>query len=208
MRRQVSRPSAVPVTPPGGWTPTRPWPIPSGAVAEGVALVEDACRQRRCGVHGLETVIGYVARSAGLEVGHVYACGAAPGSAATAPVLPTRIWYLQPPVSRFAAFVRTTAAAELVPGEGLPGRVVTTAAPVVIEQLPGDAHMARARAALSCGLRSACAYPVPAHPGLTVVLEFLAGGPLHRTDELDALVGRLTDVLLPHLRETELEDLL
>jgi hypothetical protein len=173
-----------------------------------MALVEGACRQRQCGRHGLETVVGYVARSAGFEVGHVYVCGAPPGSAATAPVLPTRIWYLQPPGSRFAAFVRTTAASELVPGEGLPGLVVATAAPVVIEQLPGDAHMARARSALSCGLRSACAYPVPAHAGLTAVLEFLAGGTVHRTDELDALVGGLVEVLVPHLRDVELEDLL
>jgi hypothetical protein len=123
------------------------------AVAEGIALVEAACRQRRCGPRGIENVVGHVALSAGFEVGHAYVCGTAPGGAATEPVLPTRIWYLQPPASRFAAFVRTTAASPLVPGEGLPGRVVATGAPVVIDELPGDAHMARARSALACGLR-------------------------------------------------------
>jgi hypothetical protein len=123
-------------------------------------------------------------------------------------VLPTRIWYLQPPVSRFAAFVRITAASPQVPGDGLPGRVVATGAPVVIDELPADANMARARSALACGLRTACAYPLPVHPALTVVLEFLSSGALQRTTELDTLVTRLGEVLVPHLRDLEVEDLL
>lgn len=208
MRRQAAQPTGVPVREAGGWVPTRPWPIPPEAVADGIALVEAACHQRRCGPHGLEAVVGYVARSAGFEVGHAYVCDSASGSVATGPVLPTRIWYLQPPVGRYAAFVRTTAASSLVMGEGLPGRVLATASPVVIDQLPGDAHMARARSALACGLRSACGYPVPAHPALTVVLEFLTAGALHRTEELDALVARLAEVLVPHLSDLEVEDLL
>ena len=208
MRRQAGRTTAAPGPGAGERTPARPRPLAPDAVAEGIALVQAACLHRRCGPHGVETVVGHVARSAGFEIGHAYVCGTAPGGGAAEPVLPTRTWYLQPPVSRYAAFVRTTAASTLVPGEGLPGRVVATAAPVVIDELPGDAHMARARAALSCGLRAACAYPVPAHPRLTVVLEFLTGGPLRRTGELDTLVDRLAEVLVPHLGDLEVEDLL
>ncbi len=208
MRRWAAQPAGVSVSSADEGTPTRPLPISPDAIAEGRALVEAACRQRRCGPHGLETVVGHVARSAGFEVGHAYVCGSAPGSAATGPVLPTRIWHLQPPLSRFTHFVRTTAASAMVPGEGLPGRVVATAAPVVIDRLPGDAHMARARAAISCGLRAACAYPVPAHPSLTVVLEFLSGEAIGRTRELDTLVERLTELLVPHLDDVEVEDLL
>jgi hypothetical protein len=43
---------------------------------------------------------------------------------------------------------------------------------------------------------------------LTVVLEFLTGAALHGTSELDTLVERLVEVLVPHLGDLEVEDLL
>jgi hypothetical protein len=68
--------------------------------------------------------------------------------------------------------------------------------------------MPRARAALASGLRAACGYPLQVDAELTVVLEFLATGPVRRTGELDALVEQLAARLRPHLRDMAAEDLL
>jgi hypothetical protein len=182
--------------------PVRPVPIPPDTLAEGVELVTAACQGRRSGCSGLAAAVGHVCRSAGFEVGHVYL-----SCTDTGQILPSRIWYLAPPASRYAAFVRTTALSPLVPGQGLPGRVVCTGGPVVVDPLCGDVHPSRAHAAIAAGLRAACGFPVVANRDLTVVLEFLTSGSIRPGGELGALVERLAAVLAPHLRDLELEDL-
>jgi len=203
MRRQAVQSTATQVADPGRWQPPRPFAISPDAVAEGVARVEAACRERRCGPTGLAAAVSYICRSAGFEVGHVYLSDTDTGR-----ILPSHIWYLQPPASRFTSFVRTTAATALVPGQGLPGQVVCSNAPVFIDPLPGSAHMVRARAAIAAGLRAACGFPLEANARLTVVLEFLAGTSLQPSSDLDTLVEQLSAVLRPHLRELEADDLL
>jgi hypothetical protein len=146
--------------------------------------------------------VGHVCRAAGFEVGHVYLSCARAGT-----IFPSRIWYLAPPAGRFTTFVRSTSLSSLVPGQGLPGRVVCTGGPVVLDPVVDDGHMPRARAAIASGLHAACAYPVVANPELTVVLEFLTTGSIRPSGELDELVEQLTAVLAPHLRHLELEDL-
>ena len=187
---------------PGESGPPRPIPIPPDTLAEGVALVTAACQGRRSGYSGLTAAVGHICRSAGFEVGHVYI-----GCAGTGQILPSRIWYLAPPASRFTTFVRATSLSPLVPGQGLPGRVVCTGAPLIVDPLFDDVHAPRAHAAVASGLRSACAYPVVANPELVVVLEFLTSGSIRSTCELDALIEQLAAVLTPHLRDLELEDL-
>jgi hypothetical protein len=167
-----------------------------------VALVAAACRGRRSGYSALAAAVGHICRSAGFEVGHVYI-----GCARTGRILPSRIWYLAPPASRFATFLRVTSVSPLVPGQGLPGRVVCTGGPIVVDPLSDDAHLPRAHAAIASGLHAACAYPVVASQELMVVLEFLTGGSIRASSELDALVGQLAAVLAPHLRDLDVEDL-
>jgi hypothetical protein len=146
--------------------------------------------------------VDHICRSAGFDVGHVYlSCGR------TGQIIPSRIWYLAPPASRFSTFVRNTSVSQLVPGQGLPGRVVSTGGPIVLDPLPDDVHTPRARAALASGLRAACGYPVAVDHQLMVVLEFLTTGTIRSSRELDALVGQLAVVLAPHLRDLDVEDL-
>ena len=203
MSRHVTRSGQAELVDPGGSAPPRPSPLSATAVADAVAVVGAACQGRRSGYSGLEAAVQAVCRSAGFEVGHVYLSCTGEGR-----ILPSRIWFLQPPTGRFAAFVRTTASSPLVPGQGLPGQVVCAGAPVVIDALPGSAHMLRARAALAAGLRAACGYPLVVNPELTVVFEFLATGPIHPSTDLDALMEQLGRVLVPHLRELEYGELL
>jgi hypothetical protein len=187
---------------PGESGPPRPFLIPPSTRAEGVALVAAACRGRRSAYSGLTAAVGHICRSAGFEVGHVYT-----GCASTGKILPSRIWYLAPPASRFTTFVRITSVSPLVPGQGLPGRVVCTGGPIVVDPLSDDVHLPRAHAAIASGLHAACAYPVVANQELMVVLEFLTGGSIRSSSELDALVEELAAVLAPHLRDLDVEDL-
>ena len=202
MRRQAFRSARAQVTDSDAVMPPLSAPIPPDAVHEGIALVETACAGRRGAHSGLEAAVGHICRSAGFEVGHVYL-----SETDTGRLLPSHIWYLQPPASRFTGFVRTTAVSPLVPGQGLPGQVVSRRAPVFIEPLPISAHMPRARAAIASGLRAACGFPLEANARLTVVLEFLAASSIEPSGELHLLVERLTDVLAPHLAELEARDL-
>jgi hypothetical protein len=207
MRRRLVRSggpgsSGTQLADPGDSGPPRPIPIPPGTLAEGVALVAAACRERRSGYAGLTASVGHICRSAGFEVGHVYI-----SCARTGKILPSRIWYLAPPASRFTTFVRSTSVSPLVPGQGLPGRVVCTGRPIVVDPLSDDVHMPRAHAAIASGLHAACAYPVVANQELMLVLEFLTTGSIRSSSELDALVERLAAVLAPHLRDLDLEDL-
>jgi GAF domain-containing protein len=194
---------------PGETGPPRPTLIPPDTPDEpetpdeGVALVTAACQGRRRGYSGLTAAVGHICRSAGFEVGHVYTC-----SAGTDQILPSRIWYLAPPASRFAPFVRSTSLSPLVPGQGLPGRVVCTGGAIVIDPLSDDVHMPRAHAAVASGLRSACGYPVVANQELVVVLEFLTSRSIRSSGAPDALVAQLAAVLAPHLRNLEPEELL
>ncbi len=182
--------------------PARPWPIPSHAVSEGVSVVAAACERRHGGRSGLGAAVEYICRSAGFEVGHVYVSCTEDGR-----IVPSQIWYLQPPESRFAGFVRTTSATRLVPGQGLPGQVVCRGVPVFLHPLPDSPHMPRAKAAIASGLRAACGYPLEVNPELSLVLEFLATGSIHPSSDLDTLIEQLSDVLRPHLRDLDVEDL-
>jgi len=148
-------------------------------------------------------VLSCICRSAGFEVGHVYLSHADAGQ-----ILPSHIWYLQPPASRFAGFVRTTATSPMVPGHGLPGQAVTTGGPIFIHPLPDSMHMPRARSAIASGLCAACAFPLRVNSRMTVILEFLASDVIHPSSELDTLLEQVTAVVLPHLRNLEVDELL
>jgi hypothetical protein len=181
----------------------RPMAITPSTVADGVVLVSAASRGRRSGYAGLTAAVDCIRRSAGFEIGHVYVSCTDAGT-----ILPSRIWSVEPPTSRFAHFVRATGSSSLVPGQGLPGRVVCSRAPVVIEPLSDNVHQPRARAAIASGLRAACGYPLEVSSELTVVLEFLTTGSIGPTGEIDALVEQLTAVVMPHLEHVEPADLL
>ncbi len=203
MRRRVAQSGHVVDPEPREWMPALPWPISEDSVAESVALVNAACQGSHKGRSGLHSALTRICVSAGFEVGHVYL-----GCTAAGWIRPSRIWYLRPPTSRFADFLRTTAGTTLVPGQGLPGQVVCSNAPVFLHPLVASSHMPRAKAALTAGLTAACGYPLKVNRELTLVLEFLAIGPIQQAAELDALVERLGALMLPHLRDLDAEDLL
>jgi PAS domain S-box-containing protein len=62
----------------------------------------------------------------------------------------------------------------LAPGEGLPGQVLATGAPVWLIDAPADANFPRAEAARRAGLHAAFAFPLRSGRGVVGVVEFFS----------------------------------
>jgi PAS domain S-box-containing protein len=71
-------------------------------------------------------------------------------------------------------FIASSRENEMLPGEGLPGRVFSTSAPSWIPDLQNDENFARCAAAHEAGLQSAFAFPVLVGNDAIAVLEFMS----------------------------------
>jgi PAS domain S-box-containing protein len=83
-----------------------------------------------------------------------------------------RIWHAERRDEEFEALSEKLA---LEPGEGLPGRVLMSGAPVWMMDAPEDVNFPRAEAARRSGLHAGFAFPVRGPRGLVGVMEFFAG---------------------------------
>src|SRR6185436_16156189 len=72
---------------------------------------------------------------------------------------------------RLDAFAQETKATMLRVGEGLPGRVFATAAPVWLTDTGADEHLPRRAAAQAAGLRVGVGFPVRSERGVVGVVE-------------------------------------
>jgi diguanylate cyclase (GGDEF)-like protein/PAS domain S-box-containing protein len=131
-----------------------------------------------------EQVLADVCRYTGWPVGHLYVVDR------DRLVRPTPRWHVDDP-SRFASFQEVTAHTRLLPGEGLPGRVVTSGAPAWINDVTMDGNFPRAAAAASTGLRAAFAFPVLLGREVAAVLEFFAESALERDERLLDVMGHV-----------------
>jgi signal transduction histidine kinase len=83
----------------------------------------------------------------------------------------TDIWRLP---ERFEPMRAASAAHAMVPGEGLPGRVLASGRPAWIEDVTVDPNFPRAATARAVGLRSAFGFPVTVRSEAIGVLEFMS----------------------------------
>jgi PAS domain S-box-containing protein len=90
-----------------------------------------------------------------------------------------RTWRAGARADEFQALSESLA---LEPGQGLPGRVLASAAPAWLMDAPADANFPRAEAARRDGLRAGFAFPLRSPRGVCGVMEFFARE-LHEPDE-------------------------
>ncbi len=79
--------------------------------------------------------------------------------------------------SSYREFKDATAQTTFEPGRGLPGRVMASAEPLLINELSEETDFKRAEAASRVGIRSAFAFPVLSPEGVVSVLEFFSPNP-------------------------------
>lgn len=143
----------------------------------------------------LETALAAVCTHTGWPVGHVYVL-----SEASPPIMaPTRIWHLSDP-DRYAVFRERTEASYFKPGEGLPGRILSSGRSQWITDVAEDNNFPRLKAAALVGLKGAFGFPVMAHHRVTAVLEFfteekakLEQAFLDLVDQVGAQLGRVVE---------------
>ncbi len=141
------------------------------ATLELLGSIAAAANQRASIEETLQFALHAVCRFTGWPVGHVYLT--AGGSAG---LDPTTLWHLENP-ERFAPFRELTEATALLPGRGLPGRVLQSGAPAWIRDVRVDPNFPSARAAAENGIRAGFAFPALVGNEAAAVLEFFDESP-------------------------------
>ncbi|MBA3531016.1 MAG: PAS domain S-box protein, partial [Ardenticatenales bacterium] len=134
----------------------------------------------------LQAALTLVGTHIGWEVGHVYLrpAGASPH------LLPALLWHLSDP-SAFAPFRRATEAQPFGPGEGLPGQVLATGAPLWLTDLTEDGTFCRAASAQAAGLQTGVAVPVLVETQVVAILEFFTTQALPQDQPLLEVLGQI-----------------
>ena len=129
----------------------------------------------------MEATVVRICQNMGWEVGHVWV-------QTEEGALVSSGFHHVPDRSRFAPLIEYTVSGIYWPGEGLPGRAVSTGRPQCIADLAATEGLGeRADIARAAGLRSAFSVPIPVHGEVRAVLEFAAS-------EVAPAVDRLVDV--------------
>jgi GAF domain-containing protein len=102
------------------------------------------------------------------------------------------LWHIEQG-PRFAAFREVSERGPLVPGTGLPGRVVATAKPYWIASLAEEEEIwsERTRAAGQAGLRSAFGFPVLVENRIAGILEFFSLQSAQADEEFLTVMGSI-----------------
>ena len=108
-----------------------------------------------------------VHRVTGWPVGHVFL----PTEREPVVLVPSNIWYGAKD-ARYAPLREVTEKTYLSPGEGLPGRVWATGAPVWIADLHSDPNFPRTQGAIATGVKSAFGFPIVSEGRIIAVVEF------------------------------------
>ncbi len=95
---------------------------------------------------------------------------------------------------------------EILPGEGLPGRVFSTSAPAWITDLQKDESFVQNGAVQQAGLQSAFAFPVLVGNDAIAVLEFLASTKREPEDELLETMASLGRQMGQFIKRKEAEE--
>ncbi|HEX2215776.1 MAG TPA: GAF domain-containing protein [Xanthobacteraceae bacterium] len=108
-----------------------------------------------------------VSRLTGWPVGHIYL----PTEQEPVVLMPADLW-CGAEEARYAGFRALTQDTYLSPGEGLPGRVWATAAPVWIADVQSDPNFCRSKGAAEIGFRSAFGFPLVSEGRVIAIAEF------------------------------------
>jgi signal transduction histidine kinase len=116
----------------------------------------------------MQSCLGLVCAHTGWPVGHVYA-----RADDAEKLVPTSLWHIDDP-DRFETFRVVTEQTHFRPGEGLPGRVLSSGEPAWIPDVTRDSNFPRARQARDLGVHGAFAFPVLVDGEVAAVLEFFS----------------------------------
>jgi PAS domain S-box-containing protein len=124
--------------------------------------------------------------------------------AANQPVL--RCTHISAAEAALGTFIAASRENEILPGQGLPGRVFSTSEPAWIANLQEDDDFKRGSAALQAGLQSAFAFPVLVGSDAISVLEFLSSTPREPDYELLETMGSLGRQIGQFIKRKEAEE--
>jgi len=153
--------------------------------------------------HSAKTCLDLICSYTGWPVGHVYL-----RTNGVSELFSGEIWR-QDDAGRFAAFRETSDGPALVPGMGLPGRVLLSGKPEWIVDLGDVEVFPRAAAARSAGLRSGFAFPVAVKDEIVGIGEFFSLQTVQADEELLAIMvqigSQLGQVIIRQRAENDLQ---
>jgi signal transduction histidine kinase/NO-binding membrane sensor protein with MHYT domain/DNA-binding response OmpR family regulator/HPt (histidine-containing phosphotransfer) domain-containing protein len=135
-----------------------------------LAKIATASNQTTSVADVLQFAVKKICEFAGWEVGNCYLTV---GSGSDLHLQSAAVWHALDP-TRTAEFERVSREITFLPGAGLPGRVLATGKPHLVQDVTEDDNFPRRTLALKCGLRGACAFPVYSGKDVVAVLEFFA----------------------------------
>ncbi|MDQ6678564.1 MAG: PAS domain S-box protein, partial [Acidobacteriota bacterium] len=137
------------------------------AFVELLEAVATAANEARSFHDALEFVVRRVCAHTGWPVGHAYRTASGP-----IPFLvSTGIWQIQDP-ERFSVLREVSEATRLLPGEGLPGAVLSSGQALWVADASQDTRFLRRELAGDLGVRAALVFPVRCGKEIVAVLEF------------------------------------
>jgi len=150
---------------------------------EAVAVAANECPTPEC---ALLAGLRQVCRATGWSAGHVYRVRTADerdreGYDGERTLAPTGLWHVADGED-VTAFQEATARREFRTGEGLPGRVLATAAPAWVRDVAEDVGFLRTSAAQAVGIRGAIACPLLVGSEVVGVLECFSAGSMAPDD--------------------------
>ncbi|AOE87958.1 putative bifunctional diguanylate cyclase/phosphodiesterase [Pseudomonas sp. TCU-HL1] len=149
--------------------------------------IADAANGAASVADGLEFTVRSVCQFTGWQIGHAYLTIQIEGEPR---LRSATIWhYADEP--RFRDFRQVTEAMEFTPGLGLPGQVLSSAAPAWIADISLAAGFCRSKAASDAALRAAAAFPVLVGSEVVGVLEFFTNRVLVPDDTLLSLMAQI-----------------
>jgi len=107
-----------------------------------------------------------VCKLTGWPIGHLYVV-----NENSSGLTPSGIWHLDDP-DRFSVFKEVTEATSFSPGEGLPGRVLSSGQPLWIVDVNKDPNFPRARHVDNLGVKAGFGFPILMGENIVGVLEF------------------------------------
>ncbi|WP_059017324.1 GGDEF domain-containing protein [Mycobacterium sp. M26] len=131
----------------------------------------------------LKSALEYMCQFTGWSAGHAYIVA---GDGPTLRMWPSNIWYGAPGLD-LSEFQTATAGAVFAEGEGLPGRVWASAAPVWLDDFV-TSGFARREAALRSGLRAGFGVPLLIGPDVVAALEFFGPNPMPEDPALTRMI--------------------
>jgi PAS domain S-box-containing protein len=149
-------------------------------------------------VEAYEATLEAIGRPLGWRLGAVWELDA-PGGGLHC----VRVWHAE---ARDEEFEALSEALTLGPGQGLPGRVLTSGAPLWMVDAPEDANFPRAEAARRSGLHAGFAFPMRGPGGVVGVMEFFAGELREPDERLLATMGALGSQLGQFVARRRAED--